>query len=76
MPGESLNLGIFCAIDENGPASLSKSRLYHLTITKGAQIVRDFIPVRKDNVGYMYDEVSGLLFGNSGTGEFAYGPDL
>ena len=38
-------------------------------------LVRDFIPVRVGNVGYMYDKVSGQLFGNSGTGSFILGPD-
>ena len=35
----------------------------------------DFIPVRKGTFGYMYDRVSGRLFGNQGTGEFIIGPD-
>ena len=35
----------------------------------------DFIPVRVGDVGYMYDRVSGQLFGNAGTGEFIIGPD-
>lgn len=51
----------------------------------GAQIglnsvlVRDFIPVRVGSgssaVGYMYDRVSGELFGNAGIGAFVIGPD-
>jgi hypothetical protein len=36
----------------------------------------DLIPVRKGNIGYMYDRVSGQLFGNQGTGEFVLGPDV
>lgn len=36
----------------------------------------DLIPVRKGNIGYMYDKVSGELFGNSGTGDFVLGPDV
>jgi hypothetical protein len=35
----------------------------------------DFIPVKKNNVGYLYDRVSGELFGNSGSGSFILGPD-
>ena len=35
----------------------------------------DFIPVRVGTVGYMYDRVSGQLFGNQGTGAFVIGPD-
>ena len=38
--------------------------------------VRDFIPVRKGTVGYLYDRVSGQLFGNQGTGAFVLGPDV
>jgi hypothetical protein len=38
-------------------------------------LVRDYIPVRKDGVGYLYDRVSGQLFGNSGTNSFLYGND-
>jgi len=39
-------------------------------------LVRDYIPVRKGTVGYLYDRVSGKLFGNAGTGAFSYGNDL
>jgi hypothetical protein len=39
-------------------------------------LVRDYIPVRKNGVGYLYDKVSGQLFGNSGTGTFTYGNDV
>lgn len=37
--------------------------------------ILDLIPVRKGQVGYMYDKVSGQLFGNGGTGNFILGPD-
>jgi hypothetical protein len=36
----------------------------------------DFIPVRVGNIGYMYDRVSGQLFGNEGTGAFVIGSDI
>ena len=36
----------------------------------------DFIPVRRGSVGYLYDRVSGKLFGNAGTGDFVLGPDI
>lgn len=45
-------------------------------IEKGGAVVRDFIPVRVGTVGYMYDRVSGQLFGNAGTGAFVLGPDV
>ena len=40
-------------------------------------LVRSFIPVRdENNVGYMFDEVTGQLFGNAGSGSFVIGNDL
>ena len=38
-------------------------------------LLRDYVAVRKGNIGYMYDKVSGNLFGNSGTGDFILGSD-
>lgn len=40
----------------------------------GTNVILDLIAVAKDNVGYMYDRVSGQLFGNAGTGSFVLGP--
>lgn len=48
---------------------------YWLKIEKGGVLVRDFIPVRVGNIGYLYDRVTGQLFGNAGTGAFVVGPD-
>lgn len=38
--------------------------------------LRNFVPVRVGQVGYMLDIVSGTLFGNQGTGSFTLGPDI
>lgn len=46
------------------------------TYISDGTITRDFIPVRIGQVGYMYDTVSGELFGNLGTGDFVLGPDI
>lgn len=51
-------------------------RCYYFKLMKEDEIILDFIPVRKDGVGYMYDRVSGQLFGNAGTGSFILGPDI
>ena len=56
--------------------NLFEGKLYGCTIAKGGQTVRDMVPVRKDNVGYLYDKVSGQLFGNAGSGAFTYGNDV
>ena len=53
-----------------------KGRIFHCSILNGITPVLDLIPVRVGSVGYMYDRVSGRLFGNDGTGVFVLGPDL
>lgn len=50
-------------------------KLHSVKIYSYAQLVRDYIPVRVGNTGYLYDRVSGQLFGNAGTGQFTIGPD-
>ena len=52
------------------------SRFYSAQFFRNGVLVRDFIPVRKGTVGYLYDRVSGKLFGNAGTGAFSYGSDV
>jgi hypothetical protein len=47
--------------------------VYYAKIYDNNTLVRDFIPVSVGNVGYMYDKVSGQLFGNQGTGSFIVG---
>lgn len=55
---------------------LSVVRLYNVELLKNGEKLRDFIPVRVGEVGYMYDQVSGELFGNAGSGSFILGPDI
>lgn len=50
-------------------------KVYACTIKYSDLLVRDFIPVRVGQVGYMYDKISGTLFGNAGTGSFTLGAD-
>lgn len=52
-----------------------KARLYNFSISDNGILVRDFIPVRVGNVGYLFDKVSMKLFGNAGTGSFILGAD-
>ena len=56
--------------------TLGASLLRYMKIWKGTTLIRDFIPVRKGDVGYLYDNVSNRLFGNSGTGVFTLGRDV
>ena len=49
---------------------------YFRLVTVEGETVLDLIPVRKDGVGYMYDRVSGRLYGNAAdSGAFILGPD-
>lgn len=57
----------------NGRNSKAKHLFYKVFFDD--VLILDLIPVRKGNVGYMYDKVSGELFGNVGTGQFILGPD-
>lgn len=50
-------------------------RIKSFYIKKGNDTLYDLIPIRIGQVGYMYDKVSGQLFGNAGTGDFILGPD-
>lgn len=52
------------------------ARLYPSKMYNSDGLVRDYIAVRKDGVGYLYDKVSGELFGNANSeGAFSYGAD-
>lgn len=62
--------------NSGGIYSATGIRIFSCKLYNGNTLVRDFIPVRRGNVGYMYDKVSGKLFGNSGTGQFILGNDI
>jgi len=56
--------------DATGANSITKfgaCTIYWTKIWKDDALVRDYIPVEKDGVGYMYDKVTGTLFGNANT---------
>ena len=73
---DNLKVILFGGGNKNGVTSYDgKCRIYRAKITDGMSVIHDFIPVLKDGVGYMYDRVSGQLFGNAGTGAFIIGPD-
>ena len=53
----------------------SSIRLYSLKFYQYGLLAADYRPVRVGDIGYLYDRVSGQLFGNAGTGAFIIGPD-
>lgn len=68
---------LWCNVNGVGQATRKPyGRMYYCKIYENNLLVLDLIPVRVGNVGYMYDRVSGQLFGNKGTGNFILGPDI
>lgn len=78
LPSYSGNGGyiLFACYSTNSVSYHIKEKLYRVRIDVNNIVVRDYIPVRVGQVGYLYDKVSGTLFGNSGTGNFILGPDV
>lgn len=51
-------------------------KIYSCKIWDNDTLVRDYIPVKKNNIGYLFDKVSGQLYGDAGGGNFVCGPDI
>lgn len=68
------NIWIFKA--SRNASSPAYMKLYSFKLYDAGELVRDYIPVRVGTTGYLYDKVSGKLFGNQGTVEFDLGPDV
>ena len=75
----AINSNIFLFARNNGYGNVGNYanglEIYDCQIYNDDVCVVDFIPVRVGQSGYMYDRVSGQLFGNSGTGDFVLGAD-
>lgn len=77
---ENYPCGIFGFIDsEYGntvkSSSTGRGRCHYFILEGNGAEIMHLIPVRVGDVGYLYDRVSGQLFGNAGTGAFIVGPD-
>lgn len=59
----------------NSVVEIPHLKLYGFKMYDGDTIIMDLIPVRVGTTGYLYDKISGQLFGNSGTGDFILGND-
>ena len=76
----SIDFFIFTINTGSGSGALNNiaegSRIYSGKMYTGSTLVRDYVAVRKNGVGYLYDKVSKTLFGNvNSTGAFTYGND-
>lgn len=79
----SLDYNIYLFAINSGGSNYTSTeaviRIYYAKIyDSSGNLVRDFIPVRKNGVGYMFDKVSKTLFGNANTvgQQFTYGNDV
>lgn len=59
-----------------GGGGLLACRVYAYKFWRNGVLLQDFIPVRIGQTGYLFDRVSGQLFGNAGSGKFVIGPDV
>ena len=57
--------------------TITKGKIRKLKLTdSNGDVVFDAKAVRVGQTGYLYDKISGQLFGNDGTGDFILGPDV
>lgn len=73
----NLNFFIFGA-NNNGAVGARRAdfQLKDFKLYDGDVLLRDYIPVRVGQVGYLYDKVTKTLYGNAdGTGAFTFGSD-
>ena len=55
---------------------LKAMSVYYCKIYDNGTLVRDFVPMKDttSNAGVMFDNVSGTIFNNAGSGTFTAGP--
>ena len=46
-------------------------KVYAVKVWRNGSLIHDYAPVRVGSVGYMYDNVTGAMIGNAGTGTSA-----
>ena len=65
------------SFNTSGTLNYSKAKFKYCKIYEGDTLVRDLIPViDENNVGYLYDKTSHIMYENKGTGDFLYGEKL
>ena len=88
--GKTANNGTYTPLSRPLTANITAFRLFggyrnnnrypvkfrKFKVTAGTTVLYDLKAVRVGQVGYMYDSVSGELFGNAGTGSFTLGADV
>lgn len=67
------------AVNLNGGVNSTKPAfpIYSAKLYSSGTLVRDYIPVRKNGVGYLFDKKNKVLYGNANSsGAFTYGNDV
>lgn len=68
------NVSIFAGYWGASSISLySTCRIYYAKISKGTELIRDFIPMVKDGAPCLFDNVGGLYYFGTGPGSFTTG---
>lgn len=61
---------------DEGNGHVSKNGWYWLRVFEGTRLIRDYITVRVNDVGCLYDRVEGVIYENQGPDPFVVGPDV
>ena len=68
-----------CLIFKNGGTPFATNcftgKIRRIEWSRNGTPIRSYVPLCIGSVGYLFDRVSGQLFGNAGTGDFVLGPD-
>lgn len=65
-----------CCLNRNGqPDEFAKAKIYYVRIYENDILVRDFVPVSRNFEIGLWDNVYGVFYSNSGSGEFIAGPE-
>ena len=67
---------LFACWSQTSVKYFCKERIYYCKIYVNNSLVKDLVPVRIENDGFLYDKISGSLYQNLGSGAFILGNDV
>lgn len=75
LSGVTIPISLFGRNTNGTTNNFIVGKMWSCKIYNGDTLIMDLVPIEKDNVGYMYDQITFQLFENVGTGNFIYGED-
>ena len=75
LSGVTIPISLFGRNTNGTTNNFIVGKMWSCKIYDGDTLIMDLVPIEKDNVGYMYDQITSQLFENVGTGNFIYGED-